>query len=101
MGMIRLEALPSLAETLGLEPTSGEVVSDREIACGYSVRELLNRMCCRYGRLEQLVFNLPNQKLSGQVIIFLNGRNLELLDGLETRLKDGDILTFIPFVEGG
>lgn len=101
MAMIRLEALPSLAETLGLEAISEEVVPDGVIAAGYSVRELLIRLSCRYRRLEQLLFDPRDHNLSGEMIIFLNGRSLGLRDGLETRLKDGDTLTFIPYVEGG
>jgi len=100
MGMIRLEAMPSLAETLGVAATSEEVVADKEIARGYSVREVLNRLCRRSPRWD-LVFDLQAQELTGQVIIFLNGRNLELRDGLKTQLQDGDMLTFIPLVEGG
>ncbi len=101
MGKIRLEVLPALAETLGIEATSEEVIADRESDGDSSVRELLNRLGARHQRFGQVVFDIHTQKLTGRVIIFFNGRDLELVDGLETRLSDGDTLTFVPLIEGG
>ena len=34
-------------------------------------------------------------------VILLNGRNIASLDGLETRVQDGDELTFTVLVAGG
>jgi len=96
MAKIHLEALPALAEALGISGAAEEVLADRE-----NLRDLLNRLGARYHRFGEIVFERDAQRLTGQVIVFLNGRNVELLDGLETRLTDGDTLTFIPFVEGG
>ena len=101
MGKVHLEVMSSLAETLGMEGTSEEVISDQESEGGSSVRELLNRLGIRHQRFAQIVFDINTQKLTGNVIIFFNGRDLELVDGLETRLSDGDTLTFVPFIEGG
>ncbi|MFC2072987.1 hypothetical protein ACFLUU_09905 [Chloroflexota bacterium] len=44
MGKVRLEVLPSLAETLGIEGTSEEIISDQENEGDRSVREILNRL---------------------------------------------------------
>ena len=101
MGKVRLEVLPSLAETLGIEGTSEEVISDQEIEDEKSVRDLLNRLGARYQRFGQIVFDINAQKLTGRVVIFFNGRALELVNGLETKLSDGDTLTFVPLIEGG
>ena len=101
MGRILLEVFPSLAETLGIEGKHEEAVSAQEIAAGFSIRDFLGRLCARYPRFNEFVFNSNDDELSDQTIIFLNGRNLGLIEGLDTRLKDGDTLTLIPFVEGG
>ncbi len=101
MGKVYLEVLPSLAETLGIDSTSEEVISDQEIDGARSVRELLNRLGTRYQRFGRVVFDINTQKLTGEVVIFFNGRALELVDGLETKLSDGDTLTFVPLIEGG
>ena len=101
MSKVRLEVLPSLAETLGIEETSEEAISDQENDGVRSVRELLNRLCVRYKRFGQMVFDIDAQELTGRVVIFFNGRSLELVNGLETRLSDGDTLTLVPLIEGG
>ena len=33
--------------------------------------------------------------------ILVNGREYDLLDGMETPLKDGDVVAFIPLITGG
>lgn len=101
MAKVRLEVPPVLAETLGIEVAGEEVISDREIGGEQSVRSLLNRLCARYPRFGQIVFDIGAQELTGRVVIFFNGRTLEPAEGLETRLSDGDTLTFVPVVEGG
>ena len=101
MAKIRLEILPSLAETLGIDGTSEEVISDPRSDSTESVKELLNRLGTRYQRFGQIVFDTEAQKLTGQVVIFFNGRSLDLVSGLETRLNDGDTLTLVPLIEGG
>ncbi|MFC1958561.1 MoaD/ThiS family protein [Chloroflexota bacterium] len=101
MGKVRLEVLPSLAETLGIEGTSEEAIPDQEIEGENSVRDLLNQLGARYQRFGQIVFDINTQKLTGRVVIFFNGRDLELVNGLETKLSDGDTLAFVPLIEGG
>ncbi len=101
MGKVRIEVLPALGETLGIDASSEEDITEGESGVGFSVKDLLDRLCTKYRRFGQIVFEVKAQKLTGQVVIFLNGRNLELIDGLETKLHDGDMVTFIPFIEGG
>ena len=98
MGKLNIEVLPSLAEALGMESTSEEGIAD---GVDFSVQELLDRLCARYPRFGEMVFDWRRQELTGQVVIFLNGRHLDLIEGLKTELKDGDTLTFIPYIEGG
>lgn len=97
MAKVRLEILPSLAETVGIEETSEEVISEED----RSVRVLLNQLGARYRRFGQIVFDVEAQELTGKVVIFFNGRALELVNGLDSELSDGDTLTFVPLIEGG
>lgn len=101
MGKVHVHVLPALADALGMVEATDEVIPEGSADAGYSVQELLNALCARYRRLGQSVFDVNKQELTGQVVIFLNGRHLELIEGLATPLNDGDDLTFIPFIEGG
>ncbi len=101
MSKVRLEILSWLTETLGIEGTSDHVSLDQEIEEDKTVRDLLNRLATSYQPLVQTVFDVKAQKLTNRVSIFLNGRNLELVNGLRTKLSDGDTLTFVPPIVGG
>lgn len=101
MGKVQLEFLPSLAETLGVEQTIEEATSERQNDGVGSIIELLNRLCLKYRRFNRTVFDISTQELTGEVVIFLNGHSLDVVNGLKTRLSDGDTLTFVPFIEGG
>ncbi len=101
MGKVRIDVLPALGEALGMEATGEEDIYAGESRHDFSVKDLLGRLGSKYRRFDQMVFDADAQQLTGQVVIFLNGRNLELIDGLETKLHDGDTVTFIPFIEGG
>ena len=37
----------------------------------------------------------------GELVILVNGRNIDTLDGLDTQLKDGDSVTLLPPFAGG
>ena len=102
MGKVHLEIVPSsLAETLGIEGTSEETIPDKETDGDQSIIALLNRLCARYQRFGKIVFDINTQKLTGKVGIFFNGHILEPVSGLETKLSDGDTLTFVSIIEGG
>jgi molybdopterin synthase sulfur carrier subunit len=49
--------------------------------------------------VEKLI--LEDAKISGNLIILLNKRDIYALDGQETVVKDGDEVTLLPHVQGG
>lgn len=64
------------------------------------LRELLDRLCTRYGgRLRAKLFT--GDRLSGDIIIMVNGRHIEHLDGLDTKLGENDEISIFPRVAGG
>lgn len=100
MGKLRLEVYPWLTNTLGAESLN-PIILEEEIAEGETVKDLLNRMAPRYPRFVEAIFNTKTQQLTGVVSLFYNGRMLELLGGVETRLSPETTLTLMPPWEGG
>ncbi len=53
----------------------------------------------------QLKANLINQQTDGALktnaLILINDREISVLNGLDTKLDDGDEIVFIPVVHGG
>jgi len=53
---------------------------------------------------QELRRSLIDQQLEGSrpnALILVNGREISVLNGLETKLKDGDEVVFVPVVHGG
>lgn len=63
--------------------------------CGHALRGLV----AREPRLADLLFE--GGELRDYLHVFLNGRNVAHLRGLETPLSAGDTLTFFPPIGGG
>jgi len=101
MARVSIVLPASLAETLGCESAFSEVLAGDENGGGRTVADLLGRLALRYYRFRPLVFDIQTRRLTGETLVFLNGRVLDPESGLKTNLQDGDTLTLIPFIEGG
>jgi molybdopterin synthase sulfur carrier subunit len=64
------------------------------------VRRLLDRLEADFSGLKGLVRNEQGE-VHHHVNIYVNSEAIEALDGLATRLKDGDEVTIIPALAGG
>lgn len=67
---------------------------------GETIGGLLDLITHTYPRLKEAMFE-DNGALKRFIIILVNGRNIEFLEQLHTRLKDGDVVALFPPVAGG
>ncbi len=66
----------------------------------YTLRSLLKELAVRHGpAFERRI--LETGKISGSIILLVNGRNVEHLHGLETPLSADDVVAIFPMVAGG
>lgn len=101
MSTIQLELLSWVGDTVIAERTENKLVLEREIVDNCTVKDLLMGLVATYPHFEQAVFDSKTQKLKDTVGIIINNQVLELVNGLETRLKDHDTLTIFPIFVGG
>ena len=83
-----------------LRHTSGKTKLTVNFQVGISLKELLMKLSQEMPRLE----NFSEQQLDdskSNALILVNGREISVLNGLETKLNDGDEIIFIPVVHGG
>jgi len=66
-----------------------------------TVDDLINQFMSEYGKRLRKSFVDPSGILESHVIILVNGRNYLFLDGLITKLKDGDQIVISPPLIGG
>ncbi len=77
-----------------------EYANTKEIELdGSTVKEILETLCKKFPRLEILIFK--DGELQPYINVFLNGRNVLELSGLETSLHQGDEIAVFPPVSGG
>jgi molybdopterin synthase sulfur carrier subunit len=73
---------------------------DRVEVAADDVRGLLDELERSFGALKGLVRN-EGGEVHHHVNIYVNSEAIEALQGLETRLRDGDEVTIIPALAGG
>ena len=67
-----------------------------------TVGELLDKFLAEYhNSLETTLYDPDTKKLRDFILILLNGRNIIFLDGLKTKLKEGDVVAISPPIAGG
>lgn len=66
-----------------------------------TISDLLSTLMEKYPGLSDEIFRDGRRELKDFVNILINGRNISFLDGLDTRLNNGDIIVLFPPAGGG
>ena len=67
---------------------------------GCTAEDFLSKLIEEFGEdMKKILF--PSGSLSDLIFILVNGKNIEGLEGLKTKIKDGDIVSVLPMTAGG
>jgi len=77
--------------------TNGEAVLD---ATGSTVRELIDDVGGTFPEFRDQVVG-DNGQLHRFINVYANDEDIRYLDGLDTKVKDGDTVSILPAVAGG
>ena len=64
-------------------------------------RDLLGKLSSLLGREFKKTTIMSEDKLNKYIILGLNGKDIRKFDGLDTIIKDGYELSFLPAITGG
>lgn len=68
---------------------------------GSNIKNMLEQLSSKFGKkFEDLIFK-ASENLSKYVIVTINGKDIRTLDGLNTKIKIDDEISFIPAIAGG
>ena len=84
-----------------LREITGKKVDEIQLQDTISVEELLTQLASKYGKkFEDYLYNEKGQVRS-HLSILVNGKSTNVLQGLDTELKEGDTVAILPPVGGG
>ena len=66
-----------------------------------NVLALMDELSRKWPEFRELVLNADGDGLGDDVIIMVNGRHVDHLDGVNTTLDDGDVVAVTPLIAGG
>ena len=68
-----------------------------------TIRELLERLCNRFGKdLRNVIFDPESGGENQDIKVLINGRHYRHMpEGLDNHLKDGDEVSIFPLMAGG
>jgi molybdopterin synthase sulfur carrier subunit len=66
-----------------------------------SIRELIKELIKELPELKRSLIDQQLEDPRPNVLMLVNGREISVLNGLETKLKDEDEIVLVPVVHGG
>ena len=88
-----------MADRLGFDQP-GPVILEEPLEDGESLRQLLTRLAPRFKYFSENLFDPETQSLSSEVHLVINN-HVDLPQGMDTKLKHGDRVLFLPILAGG
>jgi molybdopterin synthase sulfur carrier subunit len=80
---------------------SGRNKIDIKIEDNVPLREVINKIVEKFPTLKRALVDLELEDPRPNALILVNGKEIGVLNGLETLLKDGDEVVLIPVIHGG
>lgn len=68
---------------------------------GISLKDLVAKLSQEMPPLEKTFGDQQLNDARSNALVLVNGREISVLNGLETKLSDGDEIVFVPVVHGG
>lgn len=93
---VKVRAVAGMAKLLEGSEQSVSLEKDSRIV------DLLDALVMKYGQpFAEKIYKSKTGEVNNEIRLLLNGRDIAFLNGLDTKLKEGDSLSLIPPLAGG
>lgn len=89
---VRIRSFAGFRHILGRE-------NDVELAQGASIEDLMDALCTAHGELKPLLFG--ESGIRDDVNVIVDGKNIAALQGMQTKLAEGNEIALFPAAIGG
>jgi molybdopterin synthase sulfur carrier subunit len=72
-----------------------------KLAGSATLRKVVKKIVHELPRLKQILIDPELGEPRANMLILVNGKEISVLQGLETVIKDGDEVVFVPVLHGG
>jgi len=84
-----------------LREITGKNIETIQLQNSITIDELINLLAEKYGKkFREYIYNKEG-KVQDFLSFLVNGKNINVLQGFDTKLKQGDIVAILPPVGGG
>jgi molybdopterin synthase sulfur carrier subunit len=84
-----------------LREITGKKVDQIQLQDAITVKELIKMLSEKYGKkFREYIYN-KNEETQEFLSFLVNGKNINKLQGLDTKLEDQDVIAILPPVGGG
>jgi len=84
-----------------LRSTAGKGKLTIKVRDAVPLRELIKKLIEELPKLKRTLIDPELEDPRPNTLILVNGKEIGVLNGLETMLKDGDEVVFVPILHGG
>jgi sulfur-carrier protein len=84
-----------------LRHASGKETFSLDCKDGASIMDVVEAVTKKKTELRRSLLDEQLDSPKSNALILVNGREISVLEGLETKVKDGDEVVFVPVVHGG
>jgi len=100
MAKVTMEIYPPLSYKIASKKV-GALILEEEIGQRETLRDLLTRLASGNAEAWEVLFDAETRQIKPYVVTVFNGVALPVREAFETRLSDGDKITFLPVYGGG
>jgi MoaD family protein len=84
-----------------LRELAGNTEEKMEMEGGATLAGLIAKVASKYGEEARNYLYHEETRIDPSIYFMVNGVNAKLLSGLDTKLRDGDVVAIIPPIGGG